>query len=171
MLQPGRSPLLLYKDKCAPRWAAVKCFGNKAKFVPFIRCRADQGLRNTLYRAPNAADSDPNIWPKKFTGQLLDFCRESGRKHHCLALLLWRHVTPLYNAPDLRFESHIQHAISLVQYQELHVTQRNYVTLDKVRQPAGRGYDNVCADRKLADLLPLVRTAIDDYGSQGRAVA
>lgn len=48
----------------------------------------------------------------------LDLLWESSTEHHGLANALRRHCILLHDASNLRFKSHVQHAVSLIQDQE-----------------------------------------------------
>lgn len=48
----------------------------------------------------------------------LYFLWEGCREHHSLPLTSRRHSILLNNTPDLGLKTHVQHTISLVQYQE-----------------------------------------------------
>ena len=60
--------------------------------------------------------------------------------------------TYLHDAADLGLETHVEHAVGLVQYQELDALQRDAAALDQVHQPAGGGHQQVASALKLAKL-------------------
>ena len=47
----------------------------------------------------------------------LDFLREGGREHESLPVSCLGHIILLYDTANLRFKSHVQHTVSLVQDQ------------------------------------------------------
>ena len=75
-------------------------------------------LRHVLRRFTNPAHRQEDVVVQEVAGEALDFFWECGAKHQRLAGAHVRHRVLLDNAADLRLETHIKHAISLVQHQE-----------------------------------------------------
>lgn len=56
---------------------------------------------------------------QKVGSKCLDLLGERGTEQQSLAVAWWGHATLLHDLPDLGLETHIKHAISLIQSQEL----------------------------------------------------
>jgi hypothetical protein len=81
------------------------------------------------------------------------------------------HVLLLDDAANLRLEAHVEHAVGLVENEELDARQRDAAALNHVDEAAGRGDNHVGAAVELAHLKAGVGAAVDDDGAQRRAVA
>src|SRR5262249_29495261 len=57
------------------------------------------------------------------------------------------------DALDIRDETHVEHAVSLVDHQDAHVVEQDLAALEKVKQPPGRGDQNVDAAIQLLQLI------------------
>ena len=73
--------------------------------------------------------------------ELADFAVERGREEHRLAVL--RHAAD--DALDLRAEAHVEHAVGLVEDEDLDVVERDHLALDEILKPARRRDDDVRA--------------------------
>jgi hypothetical protein len=88
-----------------------------------------------------------------------------------LALIDVRHVFTLYDAANLRLETHVQHTISLVEDQVLDVNQRDAATLDQVNQTTRGSDQEITATLDLTELRANIGTTVDDTGANPRAVS
>ena len=75
----------------------------------------------------------------EFVGQLLDVVRQGGREEQCLAQR-WQKPD---NTLDIGDEAHVQHAVRLVDHQNLHIGQQHLATLEMVEKAAGGGNQNI----------------------------
>ena len=127
-------------------------------------------LGDVLGGRANTTNGQEDVVLEEVTGQHLDVTGESGRKHESLALADVRHVLTLHNTADLGFETHVQHAVSLIQNQVFDVDQRDTTTLDKVNQTTGGSDQQVTATLNLAELGANVSTTIHDTRADPGAV-
>ena len=76
-----------------------------------------------------------------------------------------------HDRADLGLESHVQHAVSLIQDQELHPRQVGFAHLEQVVEPAGRRDDNLDTSLEGSDLRVLIgpSVAADAAGAGGAA--
>ncbi len=80
-------------------------------------------LGDILRSRTNATHGQENVVFEEVASQQLDVTWERGRKHESLTVLNIRHVLALDNAANLRFETHVKHAVSFVKNQVLDVSQ------------------------------------------------
>lgn len=81
-----------------------------------------------------------------------------------------RHIFSLDDTADLGFETHVEHAVSLVQDKILDVGKRDAVTLDQVNEAPGCSAQQVTATLDLAQLLVDISATIDDSTADPRTV-
>lgn len=127
-------------------------------------------LSNVLRGRTDTANRQENVILQEVTGQHLDITRESGREHECLALVNGRHVLTLDNAANLGLETHVQHAISLIENEVLDVLERDTATLNQVDETTGGSNEQIAATLDLAQLRANVGTTVHDTGADPRAV-
>ena len=72
---------------------------------------------------------------KRLRRQLFDFGRERGREHHRLALSRYGLDDPL----NIRQEAHVEHAVRLIQHQDLYLAQFQHALVVEVEQATGAG--------------------------------
>ena len=70
----------------------------------------------------------------------------------------------VHDAPYAGPKAHIKHTVGLVQHQDLDGVQAHMAMLDKVKQAARRGDQQVASALELLDLLVKARSAHDDHG-------
>ncbi|MGA1583803.1 MAG: hypothetical protein ACO4CH_11175, partial [Saprospiraceae bacterium] len=92
------------------------------------------------------------------------------REHHRLAIVAEGHALLLDDATDLRLEAHVQHAISLIEDEELDGLHGNATTLNEIDETAGSGDEHIATALDLAELIPDVGTTVDDDGSNAGGV-
>ena len=61
-------------------------------------------------------------------------------------------------------ESHVKHAVSLIEHEEGHLAERNDTAFYQVKETARGGNDEVASGGELEQLSTYVRAAVDDYG-------
>mmetsp|Transcript_18447 Transcript_18447/g.55656 ORF Transcript_18447/g.55656 Transcript_18447/m.55656 type:complete len:249 (+) Transcript_18447:1026-1772(+) len=127
-------------------------------------------LHDEVCGRTHTTNGQENVIVQEVAGQPLNFLGESGREEQRLALTSAWHVLPLHNSPNLGLETHIQHAIGLVQSEELHAAEGHTGALDEVRKPTGCRHQDVTALLDASELLNNRRTAIDNYGAQAGLV-
>merc|ERR1711963_277185 len=108
---------------------------------------------------------------QKISSQLLNLSGEGCTEHQGLALRAVRHVLVFNDVTDLRFETHIQHAISLIHHKEADFREGDTSTLEHVVEASGGGDDDVAALLQLTKLRADIRTTIGDAATERRAVA
>ena len=116
-------------------------------------------LGNVLRGRTNTSNRQEDIVLQEISGEHLNIAREGGREHEGLTVLDTWHIFAFHNASNLGFETHVQHAISLVKDQVFDVTQRDTATLDKVDKTAGGGDKEIAASlEQLAYELKMFET-------------
>ncbi len=100
-------------------------------------------------------------------GQLLDLVREGGREQQALA----RGRQQLQDALDVGDEAHVEHAVGLVEDEELDEVEAHGLLFDVVEQPARRGDDDLAAFLQFGDLRPHVHAAVDADRAQREVLA
>ena len=123
------------------------------------------GLGNVLAGRTDTADGEEDVLTHEVTGETLDVGGEGCREHHRLTIVAKGHALLLDDATDLRLEAHVQHAISLIEDEELDGLHGNATTLDEIDETAGSSDEHVAAALDLAKLIPDVGTTVDDDGS------
>src|SRR5688572_25787600 len=64
------------------------------------------------------------------------------------------------DAVDSRAEAHVEHAVGLVEHEQLHAVETEGAAVEEVLETAGRGHDDLCLGR-LAGLLLDAHAAVD----------
>ena len=88
-------------------------------------------------------------------GQVADFVAESGGEQQAL-LFFGNQRQHFFHVMD---KAHVQHAVGLVEHQNLHLAQIQHALLLQVQQTPWRGYQNVYAFFEFADLRAHAHTA------------
>ena len=127
-------------------------------------------LGDVLGGRANTTNGQEDVVLEEVTGQHLDVTGESGRKHESLALADVRHVLTLHNTADLGFETHVQHAVSLIENEVLDVDKRDTATLNQIHQTTRSGNKEIATTLDLAQLGANVGTTIHNTGTNPRAV-
>ena len=115
----------------------------------------------------HASDLDDYGLVEHRVDRSLDGGRQRCREEQGLALL----GECCDDASDAGPETHIQHAVGLVEHEDLDVFQVHVVVLHQVDQTAWRGYQEVAALLELANLAFELGTAHDDDGLLVRVLA
>ena len=71
----------------------------------------------------------------------------------------------VHDAADARPKAHVEHAVGLVEHEDLHVGEAHVVVLHEVEQAAGRSHQQVAAGVELLDLFLELGAAHDDDGA------
>eukprot|EP00968_Pinguiococcus_pyrenoidosus_P011761 scaffold977_cov253-Pinguiococcus_pyrenoidosus.AAC.22 len=128
-------------------------------------------LRHVLGGGADSTDGQENVVEHEITGKLLNLSRKSGTEHECLAIRGPRHVLLFHDAPDLRLEAHVQHAVGLVENQETAALEAHAAALEHVHEASGRRHQEITAALAVRGLRAEVRTAVDDHRSDARPIA
>jgi hypothetical protein len=100
-------------------------------------------LSDVLGGRANTSNRQEDVVLQEISGKHLDIAGEGGRKHESLTVLDTRHIFALNDSSDLRLETHVQHAISLIENQILDVAQRDTATLDQVDKTTWSRHEKV----------------------------
>ncbi len=110
-----------------------------------IGCYILNVLDNQICGGSNTAHRQEDVIVHEVSCQPLDLLGEGSTEQQGLPVTAARHVLSLYNAPNLRFKSHVQHAVSLIQRQIVHHLQGDSGPLNEVTQSARCGHQDVTA--------------------------
>mmetsp|Transcript_2699 Transcript_2699/g.10380 ORF Transcript_2699/g.10380 Transcript_2699/m.10380 type:complete len:223 (-) Transcript_2699:513-1181(-) len=111
------------------------------------------GLSNHFSGGTNASYREENVVSQETRSQVLNFLWKGGTKHHGLTNALWWHELLLDNLTNLWLESHIEHAIGLIEYKELNLLQGDIATLQEIYETPRSGHQNVAASRQCLNLF------------------
>ena len=125
------------------------------------------GLSDALHCGVARGDLHTLRVLQKVVGQVTNFVAEGGREQQAL-LFFGHHRQHFFHVMD---EAHVQHAVSLVQHQHLHLAQVQHALLQQVEQAAGCGHQNVHAFFDFGDLRVHAHTAKNDGGGQLQVLA
>ena len=126
-------------------------------------------LRDEVGGAAHSADCEEDVVLQKVLRQALDLFGERGAEHQRLSLLL-RHVRAGDDLSDLRLEPHVQHAVGLIEDEELDHRQRDAASLEEVDQAAGSGHEDVAPPLDLPQLIADVLAAVHHHRLEPGAV-
>uniref|UniRef100_A0A8W7PSX2 Uncharacterized protein n=1 Tax=Anopheles coluzzii TaxID=1518534 RepID=A0A8W7PSX2_ANOCL len=152
------------------------CLGDVRQQIEQMRAldvflHPEDRLRNVDRGRADAPDRQEDVAVQEVARQLLDRLREGGGEHERLPFARHRHAALLDDAPDLRLEAHVQHAVGFVQHQEADVVQPDLAAPDHVLQPTGRRHDQVAAALEIAHLVLRVVAAVQYGRAHARPVA
>ena len=119
-------------------------------------------LRDVLRGRADAADGQEDVVLEEVPGEHLDVAGERGREHERLTTMGLGHVLLLDDAADLGLETHVQHAVGLVEHEVADPGKRDASALDEVDETARRRHEQVAATLDLAQLRADVGAAVDD---------
>ena len=112
-------------------------------------------LGNVLRGRSDTSDGQEDVVLQEVAGEHLDVAREGGTEHEGLSVLDVWHILTLDNAANLWLETHVQHAISLIEDKVLDVAEGDAATLDQIDETT-RG-----SDKKIASALHLAELGTD----------
>ena len=99
---------------------------------------------------------------EEFSSAALNLRREGCREHEGLPLHLGRHAGDADGAPDGWHEALVQHAVSLVQDEELDAAEGDVTSLSKVEESARCCHQDVAAAPQLRCLMHGLSAAIEN---------
>jgi hypothetical protein len=127
-------------------------------------------LSDVLRSGTDTTDRKEDVVLQEIAGKHLNVAGEGGREHESLAVLNRGHVLTLNNAANLRLETHVQHAISLIEDEVLDVLQGDAATLDQIDETTRGSNEQIAAALDLAKLGANVGTTVDDTRTDPRTV-
>lgn len=127
-------------------------------------------LGDVLRGGANTTNRQEDVVLEEILGEHLNVAGEGGRKHESLAVLGAGHILALNDATNLGLETHVQHAISLVENEVLDAGQRDASTLNEIDKSARGGDEEIAAALDLAELRSYLSTTVDDARADPRAV-
>lgn len=128
-------------------------------------------LSNVLRGGTDTTDRQEDVVLQEVAGENLDVTGESGREHEGLAVVDLGHILTLDDTTDLRLETHVQHAVSLIKNQVLDVSKRDTATLDDVDETTGGSDEKIAAALDLTELGADISTTVDNARANPRAVS
>src|SRR5450830_55459 len=137
----------------------------RQQWMLFVASNRMDLLTDHFYGRVAARHFDHGRCVEQAIGQRLDFVGEGRREQQVLTLLrqCCQHFT------DVADETHVEHAVGFVEYQNLHVAQIDSVLLHVVEQAARCGHQDVNALLELADLW-VDTDATEDAGRGQRQI-
>ena len=125
------------------------------------------GLLDALHRG--VARRHLNVFglAQQAVGQIADFVAEGGRKQQRL-FLLGHQGQHFFDVVD---KAHVQHAVGLVEHQDLDLAQVQRALARVVQQAAGGGHQNVHAAAQLRDLRAHAHAAKHHHGFEVQVLA
>ena len=127
-----------------------------------VRSHALDGLRDQRVRRADATDREKDVIVQEVRSHSLDFPRERCGEQHRLTLATSRHVALVDDLSNLRLETHVQHAIRLVEREILNSAQRDLSAIDEIDQTTRRGDENVAPAFHGAELFHRRSATVDD---------
>jgi len=119
-------------------------------------------LGDILGGGPDTPNGEEDVLLQEVLSEDLDVPWESGAEHESLTIMDTRHVFSLDDTTDLGFETHVEHAVGLIEDKVLDVGKRDAVAFDQVNKTPRCGAQQVTATLDLAQLLVDVSTTVDD---------
>lgn len=119
-------------------------------------------LGDVLRGGTNTSDRQEDVVLQEVASEHLDVAWEGGTEHESLAVLDVGHVLTLNNAANLRLETHVQHAISLIEDEELDVLEGDAATLDEIDETTWSSDEKIATTLHLAELGTDIGTTVDD---------
>mmetsp|Transcript_15769 Transcript_15769/g.37678 ORF Transcript_15769/g.37678 Transcript_15769/m.37678 type:complete len:349 (-) Transcript_15769:826-1872(-) len=109
-----------------------------------VVARVDDALHDRVRRRADAPHRQRHkVAPEEVLRQPLHLLGESRREEERLPDVRERHVRALDDAANLGLETHVKHAISLVEREEHHVRQLDLAALHEVDESARRSHDQI----------------------------
>jgi hypothetical protein len=159
--EPIGTPLGTREDKHLPHVRATKQVAEKLtpSAVIYRVCDlSDRSRRGVLGRRV-----DRQRVSQEVLGQSPEMRAERGAEEQALALG-WQ---PLEDPPDVVDETHVQHAVSLIQHEDCDVVEVDGALSDVVEESARGGHDDLDAGTQGLDLPTHGHAAEDRRGSHG----
>lgn len=127
-------------------------------------------LSNVLGGGTNTTNGQEDVVLEEVAGKHLDVTREGRGEHQSLTVGHKRHVLAFNNAANLGLETHVKHAISLIENEVLDVAKRNAATLYEVHKTTRGRNEEITATLDLAKLGANVGTTVDNARADPGAV-
>jgi hypothetical protein len=127
-------------------------------------------LGNVLRSRTDTTNRKENVFLQEIAGKHLNVAGEGGREHERLAASGRRHVLALHDTANLGLETHVQHAISLVENKVLDASEGDTTTLNQVDKTTRGSHEKIAAALDLAKLRANIGTTVDDTRANPRAV-
>ena len=126
--------------------------------VPLVRIDKLDHLLNAPHRGPSLAHLDATVVrPQKLAREPANAIWKGRAEQRRLTRVSEREVERVHEDANDFFESHIEHLVSLVQYQRLHKFKRHFVVAEQVVKAPGRPCQHICRGRlKRADLRHVI---------------
>ena len=124
-------------------------------------------LPDSLHRGGDRVHRHPDRGAEERVDQIGDLRRHGGREEHGLL----PGGQPLQDLLHVVDEAHVQHAVGLVQHEDLQLLQMDEPLVVEVHQPAGGGHQDVHPPVEGLHLGVLAHTAEDDSVAQGQMAA
>jgi hypothetical protein len=158
----------LDKDECQTSTMGVKDIQKDGALVDVLDVL--NLLRDVFRGRTDSADRQEDVVLEEIAGEHLNVSGESGRKHERLAVLNAGHVLSLNNTTNLRLETHVQHAVGLIEDKVLDVHERNAASFNEIDQTTRCGNKEIATALDLAKLRTDVGTTVDNARSNPRPV-
>ena len=113
----------------------------------------------------NTTDGEEDVVLEEIFGEDLDVTREGSAEHEGLALMDTGHILSLNDATDLMFETHVKHAVSLVEDEVTDVGETDATAFDEINKAAGSGAQKIAASLDLTQLGVDIGAAVNDSGT------
>lgn len=127
-------------------------------------------LGDVLAGGADTTNAEENVILQEITGKHLDVAREGGAEHEGLPVLNAGHIFTLDNSTNLRFETHVQHAISLIEDEILDVGKADAAALNEIDEATRGGGEEVTALLDEAELLIDIGSTIHDSRADPRSI-
>ncbi|KAF3062751.1 hypothetical protein CFAM422_010726 [Trichoderma lentiforme] len=127
-------------------------------------------LGDVLRGRTNTTNRQENVVLEEISGEHLDVAREGGREHESLSFSDVGHVLTLNNTADLGLETHVQHAIGLIEHKILNVAQGDAASLYEIHKSSGGGNKKVASALNLAKLRANIGSTIHHTRADPRSV-
>lgn len=119
-------------------------------------------LRDILRGRADAADGQEDVVLEEVLGEHLNFAREGGAEHEGLTFLCTRHVFTLNDATNLGLETHVEHAIGLIENEVANVREADPAAFDQVNETTGGSTEDIAAALNDTELGVDVSTTVND---------
>lgn len=128
-------------------------------------------LGDVLRGRADASNGKEDVILQEIPSEDLDLSGEGGREHEGLTLLSAWHILLLDDPPNLRLETHVQHAISLIKNEVPDIGETDAATFDEIDQSTGSSAQQVASALDLAELHVDVSTTVNHSGFDPTAVS
>lgn len=127
-------------------------------------------LCDVLGSGTDTTDGQEDVLLQEVLGKHLDVPREGGGEHERLTLVNAGHVLLLDDPTNLGLETHVQHAVSLIENEEANVGETDATALDEVDETARGGAKQIAATLDQTELAVNIGATVDDGRANPRAI-